>query len=255
MRGWGTAGDLVGGRYVLVDALGHGGVGAVWRAWDITERIFVAVKLADLGEDLLLHQRWVAESASRIHGPHLLETLDWNSGQHGDYIVMPLVAGGSLGHFVSRHGPLPADQIARLIHQCAEALQVMHRRDLLHRDVKPSNILLEPGHTLEVRLADFGVLRTTSAAGLTGTGMGPSGTVGFIPPEAFRVGPDGCVPPPTAAATCTHWGSRPTSPRPGSLPRHAPQARSPPVGCGIRSQPTWNCRTASHPGSLRRYGT
>ena len=218
---WGP-GDTIGGRYWLIDRLGVGGMGSAWRAWDIADAVYVCLKLAALGDDVGLRQRWIAESAMSIDGPHLLQVKDWNSGQHGDYIAMPLMAGGSVAELVARHGSLPAGQVVEVLMQTGQALHYMHRQDAFHRDVKPSNLLLEPtskGRPLSLRVADFGIIASGVRANVTSTRHGPPGTPGFIAPEAYRAAPDGSRAAPNAQldlfalgvsayfAATSHYGS------------------------------------------------
>ncbi len=154
----------------------------------------MCLKLAALGDDVGLRQRWIAESSMSIDGPHLLQVKDWNSGQQGDYIVMPLMAGGSLEELVTRQGSLPPGQVVEVLIQSGQALHHMHRQDAFHRDVKPSNLLLEPtpkGRPLSLQVADFGIVATGAGANVTSTRHGPPGTPGFIAPEAYRLEQDG----------------------------------------------------------------
>ncbi|WP_426247303.1 serine/threonine-protein kinase [Nocardioides sp. LHG3406-4] len=174
---------LVAGRYALLDQIGAGGMGSVWRARDGRTGRLVAAKVLGHHSDALL-VRFVREQAVRIRHPHVLAPTGWVAEDDLVVIVMDLVTGGSVQSLISEHGPLPEGYVARVLEQTLRGLAAVHAAGVVHRDVKPANLLLEPTRdgTPHVRLADFGV-----AAVLTGdrftSAPGAIGTDGFMAPE------------------------------------------------------------------------
>ncbi|WP_193614698.1 serine/threonine-protein kinase [Nocardioides lijunqiniae] len=175
----GTTEPPLAGRYVLLDPIGVGGMGSVWRAWDLRERRLVAAKLLGRYDDALL-QRFVREQAVRVEHPHVVAPTGWAADGGRVVLTMDLVAGGSVADLRAEHGPLPEPVVARLLDQLLQALEAVHAAGLVHRDVKPANLLLEPG-PLHLRLADFGVAAVLGEPRLTGAGT--VGTRGYSAPE------------------------------------------------------------------------
>ena len=165
-------------RYVLADQIGAGGMGTVWRAWDRHERRWVAAKLVT-GYDAPALARFVREQAVRVRHRHVVRPLDTMPGG----LVMDLVRGGNVEQLLARHGPLPDCYVRVLLEQTLDALAAVHAAGVVHRDVKPGNLLLEPTGTGRpwVRLADFGVAARTSEPRLTSGGG--VGTSGYLAPE------------------------------------------------------------------------
>lgn len=173
------------GRYVLLDEIGAGATGSVWRAWDLRERRHVAAKVLGSHDDALL-QRFVREQAVRVQHPHVVAPAGWAAADERVLLTMDVVSGGSVATLLAEHPTLPEGVVVELLDQLLQALAAVHAAGVVHRDVKPANLLLEPtgGRRPHLRLADFGV------AGLLGerrlTGSGPVGTYGWAPPEQER---------------------------------------------------------------------
>ncbi|MEO5851247.1 MAG: serine/threonine-protein kinase [Nocardioides sp.] len=180
------AGRALAGRYVLVDQIGLGGMGSVWRAWDRRTRTFVAAKV--LGHhDAGLLLRFVHEQSVRLRHPHVVTPTSWAADDDVVVLTMDLVRGGSVESLLARHGPLPTEYAAELLDQTLQALAAVHAAGLVHRDVKPANLLLEVTGTgrPHVRLADFGVAAPVHSPRLT-PWPGPIGTDGYMAPEQSR---------------------------------------------------------------------
>ena len=176
------------GRYQLVEVLGRGGMGEVWRAFDTgTERI-VAVKVlpAHLAGDDGFQQRFLreAKAAASLNEPHVVPIYDFGQVDGRLFVAMRLVDGHDLQDLLA-HGPLSPDRAVTIIEQIASALDAAHRIGLIHRDVKPSNILVAEDDF--AYLIDFGIARVAGETGLTSTGM-TLGTWPYMAPERFRTG-------------------------------------------------------------------
>ena len=178
------------GRFSLVDPLGEGGSGTVWRAWDLRDQQYVAAKVlrqVDAGSLV----RFMREQSTRIQHPHVLMPTGWAGEDDRVLLTMPLVAGGSLASLTGDFWPLPDAWVARIAHQALLALQAVHAAGVVHRDVTPANLLLDATGIGEprLRLSDFGIAKHRDDPRLT-TGPFAVGTAGFRPPEAFEADPE-----------------------------------------------------------------
>ena len=162
-------------QYVVERELGRGGMATVYLAHDIKHQRAVAIKVlkeelgAVLGAERFLREITVT---AQLHHPHILPLYDSGDADGRLYYVMPFVAGESLRDRLRRepNGRLPVADAVRIASQVADALDFAHRHDVIHRDVKPENILLEGRHAI---VADFGIARALRLAGastLTATG-------------------------------------------------------------------------------------
>ncbi|MFI1723584.1 protein kinase [Streptomyces sp. NPDC020489] len=176
-------GEVFAGRYELVDPIGRGGVGAVWRAWDHRRRRYVAAKVLQQSDAHSL-LRFVREQALRIDHPHVLAPASWAADDDKVLFTMDLVGGGSLVHLVGDYGPLPPSFVCTLLDQLLSGLAAVHAEDVVHRDVKPANVLLEATGTgrPRLRLSDFGIAMRLGEPRLTETNL-VVGTPGYISPE------------------------------------------------------------------------
>lgn len=176
-------GEVFAGRYELVDPIGRGGVGAVWRAWDHRRRRYVAAKVL-LQSDAHSLLRFVREQALRIDHPHVLAPTSWAADDDKVLFTMDLVAGGSLVHLVGDYGPLPPAFVCTLLDQLLAGLAAVHAEGVVHRDVKPANVLLEATGTgrPRLRLSDFGIAMRLGEPRLTETNL-VVGTPGYLAPE------------------------------------------------------------------------
>ena len=186
-RGTGrSASVVVAGRYLMLDQVGAGGMGSVWRAWDLRGGRVVAVKVLGHHSGALL-ARFVREQAVRIRHPHVVAPVGWAAEDDLVVLAMDLVAGGSVADLVREHGPLPAGYAARLVEQLLLGLAAVHGAGLVHRDVKPANLLLEAtgAGAPHLRLGDFGVAAPIADHRFT-TVPGAIGTDGYMAPEQAR---------------------------------------------------------------------
>ncbi|MBA2634752.1 MAG: serine/threonine protein kinase, partial [Chloroflexi bacterium] len=179
-------GRLIGERYRLGDRIGRGGMATVYRAHDEQLDRAVALKMmrADLGEDPLFVQRFEAEArrAASVSHPNVVPVYD--VGVDGaPYMVMELVEGGDLAKVLAAGGRMPPERAARLAADAAAALHAAHDAGLVHRDVKPGNILLRGDGRAVV--ADFGIARATGEDSMTKTGA-MLGSVEYFSPEQAR---------------------------------------------------------------------
>ncbi|MFJ7075301.1 serine/threonine-protein kinase [Streptomyces sp. NPDC098781] len=176
-------GEVFAGRYELVDPIGRGGVGAVWRAWDHRRRRYVAAKVLQQSDAHSL-LRFVREQALRIDHPHVLAPASWAADDDKVLFTMDLVAGGSLVHLVGDYGPLPPPLVCVLLDQLLAGLSAVHAEGVVHRDIKPANLLLEATGTARprLRLSDFGIAMRLGEPRLTETNL-VVGTPGYLAPE------------------------------------------------------------------------
>jgi serine/threonine-protein kinase len=176
------------GRFELRAILGRGSMGTVFKAWDTTLERWVAVKTVRAGAGMAgfwdddLVRRLVSEAAivARFNHPHVVAVHDVRDAADAAYIVMELVDGLSLEALLRSSGRLPADRTAPLVGALASALAAAHALSLMHRDVKPGNVLL--GRDGTIKLTDFGIASFVSSH-TRGHGFG---TPGYVPPEAIR---------------------------------------------------------------------
>jgi hypothetical protein len=177
---------VIAGRYALEREIGRGGMGAVWLARDEVLGRQVALKKIGLlpgatSTDLARAER-EARLAARLHHPHVVAVFDLVLDDDGDsrWLVMEYVEGTNLHELVRTRGPLPEDEAARLLGQAADALAAAHEEGIVHRDVKPSNIMVDPQGN--AKLTDFGIARITADPALTQTGL-LTGSPAYLAPE------------------------------------------------------------------------
>lgn len=182
LRGPVPSGPLA-GRYVLIDQIGAGGMGSVWRAWDLKHQRFVAAKVLGQHDGGML-LRFVREQSVRIQHPHVVAPSGWAAEDNLVVFTMDLVRGGSVQTLLGDHGPLPEDFVTVLLDQTLQGLEAVHGAGVVHRDVKPANLLLEATGTgrPHLRLGDFGVAALIDEVRLTRF-PGAIGTDGYMAPE------------------------------------------------------------------------
>lgn len=187
-----TESSIVGDRYRLDSRIAVGGMGAVWQAEDTVLHRQVAVKLLkpELAEDSVFRARFLAEArhAAVLDHPGIARVYDFGDpadtvqggSEHHPFLVMELVRGSSLSEHIGQGRVLAPAEAARVVALAAEALQAAHDQGIVHRDVKPGNVLLtESG---DVKITDFGIAKAVGAAPITDTGT-VVGTPHYLSPE------------------------------------------------------------------------
>ncbi|MBC7224813.1 MAG: serine/threonine protein kinase, partial [Anaerolineae bacterium] len=175
------------GRYRLLEVIGRGGVATVYRAWDVLGERYVAVKV--LKEEYTEHPefperfRREAETVLHLDHPRIVGFLDYGveDGQH--FLVMEYVEGETLARMVQERGALPIAQALDIARQVCEALEAAHGSGVIHRDIKPQNLMCMPDGT--VKVMDFGLARVATEVTLTQTGIF-MGTPRYVSPEVVK---------------------------------------------------------------------
>jgi eukaryotic-like serine/threonine-protein kinase len=186
MMGLDTAKSV--GNYDLLEKIAEGGMGAIYRGRHRESGAIVAIKIMapHLTQNPLLLKRFEQEfrAASRLDHPNIVRALDYSDNGSSPYLVMEFVEGESLGQRLEREGRMSEAEAIRLIAQVAQGLHRAHKQNLVHRDVKPDNILVTTDGI--AKLADLGLVKETETdLNLTRTGRG-LGTPHFMAPEQFR---------------------------------------------------------------------
>ncbi|GGM70343.1 hypothetical protein GCM10010106_15670 [Thermopolyspora flexuosa] len=180
-----TSGNLLlGNRYRLTGRIAAGGMGEVWRAVDELLGREVAVKLLrqHVAADPSFRERFRHEAriTAGLTDPGIAQVFDYGEQEDGAYLVMELVVGEPLSAILARHGTLTADITLDLVSQTARGLHAAHRSGVIHRDIKPGNLLIT--ETGQVKITDFGIARALQAAPMTRTGT-VLGTAQYVSPE------------------------------------------------------------------------
>src|SRR4051794_19350020 len=175
------------GHYKIVGQLGRGGMASVYKAEQLGLSRLVALKILQpsLATDDVIVERFAQEAriAANLHHNHIVTIYDVGEVEGTNYIAMRYIEGENLGQLLRREGPLPPERALNVLEQVASALDFAHSRSVLHRDVKPANVMVEPGDVLT--LTDFGIARAGEASHLTATRM-VIGTPEYMSPEQAR---------------------------------------------------------------------
>jgi eukaryotic-like serine/threonine-protein kinase len=177
-------GTILGDRYTLTERIAAGGMGEVWAATDTVLGRTVAVKLLNPAlvrqAGFLARFRAEARCTAALHHPNITTMLDCGEDEDSAYLVMELVIGQPLSEIVAQRAPLSPQETVTILIQAASALEAAHQGGVVHRDVKPANILITADGT--VKLTDFGISRMVDTAPLTQTGE-ILGTAQYLSPE------------------------------------------------------------------------
>ena len=179
-----AAGITFGGRYELSSRVAVGGMGEVWRASDSIIGRTVAIKILKdeyMGDPGFLERfRAEARHAALVNHEGIANVFDYGEEQGSAYIVMELVPGEPLSTIIEREGRIPPNRVLGIVAQTATSLQAAHDAGLVHRDIKPGNLLITPEG--RVKITDFGIARIADQVPLTATGQ-VMGTVQYLAPE------------------------------------------------------------------------
>jgi serine/threonine protein kinase len=175
------------GPYRIVRPLGEGAMGIVFEATRENDGESVALKVLrpELSTDAVYRQRFVheARAAGEVHHKHLVPIVDAGEADGRSYLAVAFVRGPTLEQRLAADGPLPVADVVRIVAHVGSALDALHRAGIVHRDVKPSNIMLDAGGA--AFLTDFGLAKGRAYTVLTRPGM-VMGTLDYLAPELFR---------------------------------------------------------------------
>lgn len=182
-------GKTIGGRYKIKSHLGTGGMATVYLAQDLILERLVAVKVLRFdfhtNQDAMRRFQREAQSATQLVHPNIVGVYDVGEEQGTHYIVMEYVKGTDLKEYIRQRGPLPPREAVRIMTQIVSAISVAHQNRIIHRDIKPQNILIdEEGN---VKITDFGIAIALSETSLTQTNT-LLGSVHYLSPEQARGG-------------------------------------------------------------------
>ncbi|TAL41123.1 MAG: serine/threonine protein kinase [Salinibacterium sp.] len=179
-----TSGLTFGGRYQLANRIAIGGMGEVWQATDLVIGRTVAIKILKdeyLGDPGFLERfRAEARHAALVNHEGIANVFDYGEEDGSAFLVMELVPGEALSSILERERVLSSDRVLDIVAQTASALQAAHSAGLVHRDIKPGNLLITPEG--RVKITDFGIARIADQVPLTATGQ-VMGTVQYLSPE------------------------------------------------------------------------
>lgn len=182
-------GYLLGDRYRIIDTLGEGGMANVYLAKDIILQRKVAVKMLrfDLQKDPQTVQRFQREalSTSELSHPNIVSVFDVATDHGTPYMVMEYVDGPNLKQYIQDHSPLPLTQVISIMDKILSAVSLAHQHNVIHRDLKPQNILMDQHGT--IKIADFGIALALSQTDITQTNTA-LGSVHYMSPEQARGG-------------------------------------------------------------------
>lgn len=189
MTGEPLEGTLLDGRYRVESRIASGGTSTVYRGLDVRLDRPVAVKVMDTryaGDDQFLTRfQLEARTVARLKNPGLVAVYDQGMDARHPFLVMELIEGGTLRELLAERGPMPPHAVAAVLRPVLGGLAAAHRAGLVHRDVKPENVLISDDG--DVKIADFGLVRAVAAAGITSTSV-ILGTAAYLSPEQVRDG-------------------------------------------------------------------
>ena len=179
-------GEVFAGRYELIVPIAEGGMGTVWEVHDRSDNQVKAAKILRQSDAASL-LRFVREQSMRIDHRHVVTPLSWAGMDDRVLFTMPLVRGGSVASLLSDFGALPLRWVGTLLDQTLQALEAVHAAGIVHRDVKPGNLLLEPTGRDQphLRLTDFGIAAPMDEPRMTRASMA-IGSPGYMPPEQWH---------------------------------------------------------------------
>ncbi|QTH59100.1 Stk1 family PASTA domain-containing Ser/Thr kinase [Corynebacterium hindlerae] len=189
-------GEIIDGRYRVEAVIAKGGMSTVFRCEDVRLGRRVAVKVMDdrYLDDAIFRSRFVreAKSMAQLGHPNIVDVYDFNSTGDHAYLVMELISGGTLRELLAERGPMPPHAATQVMRGLLTGLSVAHKQGLVHRDIKPDNVLINKDH--RVKLTDFGLVRAVAQSEHTSDKI--IGTVSYLSPEQVdggHIGPESDV--------------------------------------------------------------
>ncbi|HEV7361609.1 MAG TPA: protein kinase [Mycobacterium sp.] len=180
---------LLDGRYLVQGKIASGGTSTVYRGLDLRLDRPVALKVMDsryAGDSQFLTRfQLEARTVARLKNPGLVAVYDQGMDARHPFLVMELIEGGTLRELLAERGPMPPHAVVAVLRPVLDGLAAAHRAGLVHRDVKPENVLISDDG--DVKIADFGLVRAVAAAGITSTSV-ILGTAAYLSPEQVRDG-------------------------------------------------------------------
>ena len=178
------------GHYQIRALVGRGAVGEVYRAYDPRLDREVALKRITLPDSVSYDQwrqrfRREVQAAARLNHPHIITVYDVDLESDPPYVVMEWLAGGTLKEWLQEHTPLPWSEALALLRPLGEALAYAHQAGIIHRDVKPANVMFVGDEARTLKLVDFGLARWETSSLVTQAG-GVIGTPAYMSPEQAR---------------------------------------------------------------------
>lgn len=177
-------GETLGGRYKILDRVGGGGMALVYKGQDLLLNRYVAIKILRQqyvhDEEFIRRFRREAQSAASLSHPNVVSIYDVGQEDEIHYIVMEYIEGNTLNELIKEKAPLQVEEAIHIASQICEALDHAHQNGIIHRDIKPHNILL--GRNGRVKVTDFGIARAATASTITQTGS-VVGSVHYFSPE------------------------------------------------------------------------
>ncbi len=184
-------GKILAGRYEIIEKVGEGGMAYVFKARDNLLNRYVAVKIlkSEYSKDEVFVKRFrtEAQSAASLIHPNIVSVFDVGEDRGISYIVMELLESKTLKDYIQEKGALPSDIVLKIAAQIASALEAAHKAHIIHRDIKPQNIMLNKN--LVAKVTDFGIAKVTNATSATITSFGSTmGSVHYFSPEHAKGG-------------------------------------------------------------------
>lgn len=177
------AGRTLGGRYTVQDKIGTGGMAIVYRGLDevLGRTVAVKIMLPQYANDQSFAARFKqeAQAAAALQSPYIVSVYDWGKDGNTYYIVMEYLRGTDLKSGIQKHGALDCRKVAQIGSQISQALSVAHRHDIIHRDIKPQNIMVQPDGNIKVM--DFGIARAKNSHLTADNSV--LGTAHYVSPE------------------------------------------------------------------------
>lgn len=181
---------VLAGRYELFERVGEGGMSVVYKARDKLLNRFVAIKI--LKPEFIHDEKFIesfrreSQNAASLSHPNIVSIYDVGREGNIHYIVMELIEGKALSDYIKEQAPMPYPKVIALSKQIASALSFAHKNHIIHRDVKPHNVMITPNGT--AKITDFGIAKAVNAATITDNTDGIVGSVHYFSPEQARGG-------------------------------------------------------------------